>query len=83
MADKKLQVIPLGGLGDFGMNSHAIRYGDDPQRRASLLEKVEGALDSKHLKQVIERKHSSCSVCSMTLQMPRALRLKVSTPVGG
>ena len=29
MADKKLQVIPLGGLGDFGMNCHAIRYGDD------------------------------------------------------
>jgi superfamily II DNA or RNA helicase len=33
----------------------AIRYGDDPQRRASLLEKVEGALDTKHLRQVIER----------------------------
>ena len=29
MSDKKLQVIPLGGLGDFGMNSMAIRYGDD------------------------------------------------------
>src|SRR5215470_14790485 len=29
MADSKLQVIPLGGLGDFGMNSMAIRYGDD------------------------------------------------------
>lgn len=29
MPDKKLQVIPLGGLGDFGMNSMAIRYGDD------------------------------------------------------
>jgi ribonuclease J len=29
MADKKLQVIPMGGLGDFGMNSMAIRYGDD------------------------------------------------------
>lgn len=29
MADKKLQVIPLGGLGEFGMNSMAIRYGDD------------------------------------------------------
>jgi ribonuclease J len=29
MSDKKLQVIPLGGLGEFGMNSLAIRYGDD------------------------------------------------------
>lgn len=29
MHDRKLQVIPLGGLGEFGMNSMAIRYGDD------------------------------------------------------
>ncbi|MBM3784599.1 MAG: ribonuclease J [Acidobacteria bacterium] len=29
MADKTLQIIPLGGLGEFGMNSMAIRYGDD------------------------------------------------------
>src|SRR5579863_4943118 len=29
MADQKLQIIPLGGLGEFGMNSMAIRYGDD------------------------------------------------------
>jgi ribonuclease J len=29
VADAKLQVIPLGGLGDFGMNSMALRYGDD------------------------------------------------------
>lgn len=29
MADKRLQIIPLGGLGEFGMNSMAIRYGDD------------------------------------------------------
>jgi ribonuclease J len=28
-SDKKLQIIPLGGLGEFGMNSMAIRYGDD------------------------------------------------------
>ena len=25
--DLKLQVIPLGGLGEFGMNMTAIRYG--------------------------------------------------------
>jgi ribonuclease J len=29
MADGKLQVIPIGGLGEFGMNSLALRYGDD------------------------------------------------------
>src|SRR5438309_3525077 len=29
MADKKLQIIPLGGLGEFGMNCMALRYGDD------------------------------------------------------
>src|ERR1700726_4311338 len=29
MSDQKLQVVPLGGLGEFGMNSMAIRYGDD------------------------------------------------------
>jgi ribonuclease J len=29
MADGKLQIIPIGGLGEFGMNSMALRYGDD------------------------------------------------------
>src|SRR5579884_3503865 len=29
MSDHKLQFVPLGGLGEFGMNSMAIRYGDD------------------------------------------------------
>src|SRR6266700_3794230 len=29
MSDKKLQVVPLGGLGEFGMNMMCIRYGDD------------------------------------------------------
>ena len=29
MADQRLQIIPLGGLGEFGMNSMAVRYGDD------------------------------------------------------
>ncbi len=29
MTDKKLNVIPLGGLGEFGMNVMAVRYGDD------------------------------------------------------
>src|SRR5688572_5051991 len=29
MTDHKLQVIPLGGLGEFGMNMCAIRYGDN------------------------------------------------------
>src|SRR5579863_130421 len=29
MSDKQLQVIPLGGLGEFGMHIMALRYGDD------------------------------------------------------
>src|ERR1700693_2003247 len=29
MADKKLQSVRLGGLGEFGMNAMAVRYGDD------------------------------------------------------
>src|SRR5271157_4590339 len=29
MTDQKLQVIPLGGLGEFGMNITAIRYADE------------------------------------------------------
>lgn len=29
MPDQKLQLIPLGGLGEFGMNCMAVRYGDD------------------------------------------------------
>jgi ribonuclease J len=29
MANEKLQVIPLGGLGEFGMNCLALHYGDD------------------------------------------------------
>ena len=29
MSDQKLQVIPLGGLGEFGMNMTAIRYADE------------------------------------------------------
>ncbi len=29
MADQKLQIIPLGGLGEFGMNCLAVRWQDD------------------------------------------------------
>jgi ribonuclease J len=29
MTSGKLQVVPLGGLGEFGMNCMALRWGDD------------------------------------------------------
>jgi ribonuclease J len=29
MTDQKLQIVPLGGLGEFGMNMTALRYADD------------------------------------------------------
>jgi ribonuclease J len=29
MADVKLQIVPLGGCGEFGMNCMAVRWGDD------------------------------------------------------
>ena len=29
MDSKKLHIVPLGGLGEFGMNCMAIRWGDD------------------------------------------------------
>ncbi len=29
MSNNKLQIIPMGGLGEFGMNMTAIRYGDE------------------------------------------------------
>jgi ribonuclease J len=29
MTDNKLQIVPLGGLGEFGMNMTALRFGDD------------------------------------------------------
>ena len=29
MPSGKLQIVPLGGLGEFGMNCMAVRYGDD------------------------------------------------------
>ena len=29
MTEQKLQVVPLGGLGEFGMNMTALRFGDE------------------------------------------------------
>jgi len=29
MPDQKLQIVPIGGLGEFGMNCMALRFGDD------------------------------------------------------
>lgn len=37
----------------------AIRYGDDPEVRARLLKKVEGALDTDHLREIM-RKNALC-----------------------
>jgi SNF2 family DNA or RNA helicase len=34
----------------------AVRYGDQPQVRAKLLEKLEGALDTEHLKRLLEER---------------------------
>jgi superfamily II DNA or RNA helicase len=33
----------------------AIRYGDDPERREELLRKVEGVLDTAHIKEILQR----------------------------
>ncbi len=66
---EKLEVerLALGGrvfdiLGDVfeekslrEMLIEAIRYGDDPVVRARLMQKVEGALDTSHLKDIINR----------------------------
>jgi ribonuclease J len=29
VTDNKMEIVPLGGLGEFGMNSMAVRYGED------------------------------------------------------
>ncbi|RXE56040.1 RNA helicase [Methanoculleus taiwanensis] len=39
----------------------AIRYGDDPEVRAKLLQRVEGALDTEHLREIM-RQNALCEV---------------------
>lgn len=43
----------------------AIRFGNDPARRAELLTKVEGALDTQHLHEILNRNALSEDVMSM------------------
>lgn len=42
----------------------AIRYGEDPEVKARLLRKVEGALDPDHVRQIIERNALAAEVMS-------------------
>ena len=46
----------------------AIRYGDDPEVRARLFKQVEGALDTNHLKEIIQR-----TALSETVMTPERL----------
>ncbi|MDE2430518.1 MAG: DUF3883 domain-containing protein, partial [Burkholderiales bacterium] len=50
----------------------AIRYGDDPQIRARLLKKVEGALDTEHLRTIINRN----ALCEEVMDENRLFAIK-------
>jgi hypothetical protein len=50
----------------------AIRYGADPQRQASLLQKVEGALDRQHLENLIKRN----ALCEEVMDEKRLFAVK-------
>jgi len=50
----------------------AIRYGDDPVRRAELLQKVEGALDTVHLEDIIRRN----ALCDEVMDEKRLFAVK-------
>ena len=50
----------------------AIRYGDDPEVRARLLRKVEGALDTEHLRRIIHRN----ALCDEVMDEERLFAVK-------
>ena len=50
----------------------AIRYGEDPVRKARLLEKVEGALDTDHLQAIIKRN----ALCEEVMDEQRLFAVK-------
>ena len=50
----------------------AIRYGEDPATRARLLQKVEGALDTRHLKDIIARN----ALCEEVMNEQRLFAVK-------
>jgi hypothetical protein len=50
----------------------AIRYGDDPERQKRLLRKVEGALDTDHLKTIISRN----ALCEEVMDEKRLFTVK-------
>ena len=50
----------------------AIRYGDDPAVRSRLLEKVEGALDTEHLENIIKRN----ALCEEVMSTERLFTVK-------
>jgi SNF2 family DNA or RNA helicase len=50
----------------------AIRYGEDPEVRARLLKKVEGALDTRHLETIIQRN----ALCEEVMDEKRLFAVK-------
>lgn len=50
----------------------AIRYGEDPEVRARLLKKVEGALDTQHLESIIQRN----ALCEEVMDEKRLFAVK-------
>ncbi|MBF0340195.1 MAG: DUF3883 domain-containing protein [Magnetococcales bacterium] len=50
----------------------AIRYGDDPEVRSRLLRKVEGALDTQHLEEIIKRN----ALCEEVMDERRLFSIK-------
>jgi SNF2 family DNA or RNA helicase len=50
----------------------AIRYGDDPEVRARLLQRVEGALDTEHLRAIMQQN----ALCEVVMDAERLFAIK-------